>query len=70
MGENKNERRLTIRPEEGAKAMGVSLPTFYALLRRSDSPAIHVGRKIVIPVDKFQEWVNALAGEHLDLGGR
>jgi len=63
-------RKLTISATEGARAMGVSMPTFYALLQRKDSPAIRVGRKIVIPVDRFEEWLNSLAGEHLDIGGR
>lgn len=61
------EVKLTIKPAEAAKALGVSLPTLYQLLKRTDSPAIHIGRKIVIPTDKFQEWISGLAGQYVDL---
>jgi len=71
MSNNANgERRMTISAADAAKEMRVSMPTFYALMKRKDSPAIRVGRKIIIPVDRFEEWLNSLAGEHLDIGGR
>jgi len=49
--------RLCLKPREVAPLLGVSPPVVYALCRRADFPAIHVGRSILIPVNQLQEWL-------------
>jgi len=47
--------------KELAIALGVSLPTAYELVHQVDFPAIKIGRRIVVPADKLQEWINKQA---------
>ena len=55
--------RMTLVPKEAAKEANVSLPTIYEWCRIPSFPAIHVGRKIVIPTDAFRRWLEAQAGQ-------
>lgn len=47
--------------KEAAEAGGISLPTLDALLNRECDPIPHfrVGRKVLIPVDGFRNWLAA-----------
>ena len=50
--------KLTYTVPEAADLLNVSRPTMYTLANREDFPAIHIGKRIVIPRDKFIEWIN------------
>ena len=42
-----------------AKMLGVSRPVAYELTKREGFPAIRIGeRRIIIPVDKLNEWLS------------
>jgi len=46
------------------KLMGISRANAYALVKQKGFPHIHVGNRIVIPTDLFNNWIikNALRG--------
>ena len=46
------------------KLMGISRGNAYALVKQKGFPHIHVGNRIVIPTDLFNNWIikNALPG--------
>ena len=54
---------LVISREEGRKALNVGMNSFDALLRRKDDPipSIRVGRRVLIPLEEFREWMNRQA---------
>lgn len=58
------EGSLTFKPKEAAKAANVCLPVMYEWCRRSDFPAIRIGRSIIIPKDLFVQWLeNQASGQ-------
>ncbi len=51
--------KLAINVPELAKMLGVSRPVAYELTKREGFPAIRVSeRRIIIPVDKLNEWLD------------
>lgn len=52
--------KLTMTRKEGAKMFGVGLNQFDALMRRENDPLpfIRVGKRVLIPVDQFKEWID------------
>ena len=50
---------LVISREEGRKALNVGMNSFDALIRRQNDPlpSIRVGRRVLIPVKEFEEWM-------------
>ena len=49
--------KTTMSVKELANNLGISLPQAYKLVKQPDFPVIHVGARILIPVDAFQEWL-------------
>ncbi|MBQ7392110.1 MAG: helix-turn-helix domain-containing protein [Clostridia bacterium] len=49
--------KLTYSVEEFAKAFGVSIVTAYEIARREDFPKIRVGRRILIPINELNRWI-------------
>jgi excisionase family DNA binding protein len=43
---------------EIAQMLGIGLNAAYTLTRSRDFPSIKVGRKIIIPKQRFMEWLN------------
>lgn len=56
------ENRITISPKEAATMMGISMPTIYELVHRSDFPSIRVGKKILINMEGLKNWINEQSG--------
>ena len=52
--------KVTITRKEGAESMGIGVIAFDSLLRRQDDPlpSIRVGRRVLIPVKEFEEWLS------------
>ena len=42
---------------EAAEMLGVSRPTLYKMIKEGKIPALRLRRRIVIPIDEFNEWV-------------
>ena len=43
--------------QELARQMGISLPKAYELVKEPGFPTIHIGTRILIPVEGFQNWL-------------
>lgn len=54
--------KLVLNAREAAAALGISLPTFYALAGREGFPCVRVGRRLLVPVDGLREWLAREAG--------
>lgn len=61
--ENIGFQKCAIDVDELAEALGISKPTAYELCNREDFPAIRVTpRRIIIPVDGLQRWLEEQSG--------
>lgn len=56
--------KLTYTRKEAAASFGVGLNQFDALLRKAEDPApsIRVGKRVLIPVKEFREWIGRQIG--------
>ena len=45
-----------------AKVLGVSPSTGYTLMHETDFPVLKVGSRMVVPKEKFMEWVERHTG--------
>ena len=53
-----NELPLFLNAATAAKALGVSLSSGYELTHEPDFPVLKVGSRLVVPKEKFVEWVS------------
>ena len=53
---------LFLNAELISKVLGVSLASAYELMHDKEFPAVHVGSRIVVPKEKFQQWVEEQMG--------
>ena len=44
-------------------ALGISRSSAYELMRKDGFPSLKIGSRIVVPKDKFIEWVERNAGK-------
>ena len=51
------KEKQTMSVHELSLQMGISLPKAYQLVKEPDFPVIHIGTRILIPVDAFREWL-------------
>ena len=58
---NSLEGKLALRPAELAEALSIGRNSAYKLCNRADFPVIHVGHKIIIPVDRLRIWLDEQA---------
>lgn len=59
---DKTNTRLTLTVEEAAKMLGVSRIKGYELAHSEGFPAMRLGRKLLIPRDRFLAWIDEQAG--------
>jgi len=59
--------KLTLTLTQAAEAMNVSEPTMRYIVQQAEFPAFRVGKRWVIPVDTFNEWLNARASERAQI---
>lgn len=48
---------LFLNAETVAKTLGVVLSSAYELMHESDFPVLRIGNRMVVPKEKFVEWV-------------
>lgn len=48
---------LFLNAEMVAKVLGISISSTYELMHETGFPALRVGSRIVVPKEKFIEWV-------------
>ena len=56
-----DELPLFLNVEAIGNALGISVSSAYELIHEKDFPSIRIGNRLIIPKDKFIEWVNAKA---------
>lgn len=54
--------RLTFTVKDISQVFGVSLITAYKLATSQGFPSIRIGKRIVIPRDAFQRWLDSSCG--------
>ena len=60
-----DELPLFLNAELVAKVLGVSISSAYELMHEKDFPTLRVGSRMVVPKEKFIEWVE----QHTKGGG-
>ena len=48
--------------QELARQMGISQPKAYELVKEPGFPTIHIGTRILIPVEGFRDWLRQKSG--------
>ena len=59
---NYDELPLFLNSELIAKTLGIAPSSAYELMREKDFPALHVGKRIVVPKEQFRLWVEKQTG--------
>ena len=49
--------KSTMSVQELANMLGISLPKAYELVKQPGFPVIHIGARILIPIDAFKDWL-------------
>ena len=49
--------KIGLSVQETAETLGVSRPTVYRLLDRSDFPVVRIGRRVLIPRQGLMDWI-------------
>ena len=57
-----NELPLFLNAEIVARVLGVSPSSGYELMHESDFPVLKIGNRMVVPKDKFIQWVEQNIG--------
>ena len=57
-----DELPLFLNAETVAKLLGVSPSTGYELMNEKGFPVLRIGSRMVVPKEKFREWVEANVG--------
>ena len=54
-----DEMPLFLNAEMVAKALGVVTSTAYELMHEKDFPALKIGSRLLVPKEKFRQWVDS-----------
>lgn len=50
-----------------SEILPISKTNIYSLVHSNGFPAITIGRRIIVPIDKFNEWLNTSVGKTVKL---
>ena len=59
---NYDELPLFLNAEMMAKVLGISISSAYELMHETSFPTLRVGSRIVVPKEKFCQWVELQTG--------
>lgn len=59
---NYDDLPLFLNAELVAKTLGVSISSAYELMHEPGFPALRIGNRIVVPKEKFHQWVDEQTG--------
>ena len=59
---NYDELPLFLNAEMVAKVLGISISSAYELMHEASFTTLRVGSRIVVPKEKFRQWVEAQTG--------
>ena len=54
-----DELPLFLNAEMVAKVLGVATSTAYELMHEKDFPALKIGSRLIVPKEKFRQWVDS-----------
>ena len=57
-----DELPLFLNADTVAKVLGIAPSSSYELLHESGFPSLHIGNRIVVPKEKFIQWVEERTG--------
>ena len=57
-----DELPLILNAETIKNVLGISLTSAYELMHEKDFPSIKIGSRIIVPKDKFREWIDKKSG--------
>jgi excisionase family DNA binding protein len=52
-----DELPLSLRAEDVASVLGISRANAYTLMHAKDFPTIFIGKRMLVPRDKFLAWI-------------
>jgi predicted DNA-binding transcriptional regulator AlpA len=55
---NYDELPLALCADDVAAVLGISRTNAYLLFHREDFPTLHIGKRLLVPRDKFIVWIN------------
>ena len=59
---NYDQLPLFLNANTVAQVLGVSISSAYELMHETGFPALRIGNRIVVPKEKFHQWVDAQTG--------
>ena len=59
---NYDQLPLFLNANTVAQVLGVSISSAYELMHEKDFPALRVGNRIIVPKEKFYQWVEEQTG--------
>ena len=59
---NYDQLPLFLKANTVAQVLGVSISSAYELMHEKGFPALRVGNRIIVPKEKFCQWVEAQTG--------
>lgn len=57
-----DELPLMLNAEMVKNVLGISISSAYELMHEKDFPSIKIGNRIIVPKDKFREWIDKNSG--------
>ena len=60
---NYDELPLFLNAETTAKLLGISISGMYELMHEKGFPVLKIGTRLVVPREKFREWVEQNVGK-------
>ena len=58
-----DELPLFLNAKTVAKLLGISISSSYELMHKKGFPVLRIGNRMVVPKEKFREWVEENAGK-------
>jgi len=58
-----DELPLFLNEETAAKLLGISISGMYELMHEKSFPVLKIGTRLVVPREKFREWVEQNVGK-------
>lgn len=61
----KDNKQILITQKEASALLGVSMPTYYKIIKNPDFPLISIGRRRMVHKGEMEEWLKSMAGKSL-----
>lgn len=58
-----DELPLFLNAEMAARLLGISISSMYELMHEKGFPVLKIGTRLVVPREKFREWVEQNVGK-------